>query len=65
MFFRSFLSFYCSNLTSDNWRSILFKQIENADWSIVSRDVVSFLERPDDLKIVTKENVLPLVLGER
>lgn len=48
-------------VTADNWRTILSAQVQKSDWKIVSRDVTNFLERPDDLKILTKENVLRLI----
>lgn len=47
----------------DNWRQILGRRVESADWIQVKRDVENFLERPSDLAILTKENVLRLLVN--
>ncbi len=48
-------------VTGENWRSVLAAQVEQTDWKVVDRDVNNFLERPEDLKVLTKENVLRLL----
>lgn len=50
-------------VTEQNWRSSLSVQANKADWDIVNKDVVNFLERPEDMKVFTKENVLRLIEG--
>ena len=45
-------------VTEENWRRILSLKVQKADWAVVRRDVSSFLERPEDMKVLTKENVL-------
>lgn len=47
-----------------NWRSVLSAWVEKADWKIVDRDVTSFLERPSDMQVFSKENVLKLIRAE-
>jgi predicted nucleotidyltransferase component of viral defense system len=47
--------------TSDNWRSMLYGIIEKTDWEQVIDDVEPFLERPSDLKIFSRENILTLI----
>ncbi len=49
--------------TEKNWRSLLLEVVQAADWKKVRSDVQNFLERPSDLEVFTKENVLRL-LGE-
>lgn len=45
----------------DNWRDFLQRIMEAADWNKVARDVESFLERPSDLDILSRENVVKLI----
>ena len=48
-------------VTEGNWRQVLSTRVENTDWTAVERDVTSFLERPEEMKILTKENVLQII----
>ena len=48
----------------DNWREFLYRSVEKADWAVVENDVKSFLERPADMLIFTKENILKLAAVE-
>lgn len=48
-------------VTEMNWRSVLSEKVEKTDWSIVDRDAANFLERTEDLRIFTKDNVLQLI----
>ena len=45
-------------VTEENWRRILSLKVQKTDWAAVRRDVSSFLERPEDMNVLTKENVL-------
>lgn len=45
----------------NDWRKWLFRVVESADWMVVKQDVMPFLERPADLNILTRENVLQLL----
>lgn len=45
----------------NNWREIIRRIVSKADWKRVHNDVANFLERPDDLNVFTKKNVLGLI----
>ncbi len=47
--------------TAVDWRGFLHKIVEAADWGKVTRDVENFLERPSDLDIFSKKNLLKLI----
>ena len=47
--------------SQDNWRNLLYKAVEAAEWEKVIRDVKNFLENPSDMDIFTKKNVLSLI----
>ncbi len=47
--------------TERNWRSLLSAVVHNTDWKKVTQDVGNFLERPSDMNIFIKENVLNLL----
>ena len=40
---------------------LLYRVVETADWKLVEADVPPFLERPADLEIFTKKNILQLL----
>ena len=48
----------------NSWREFLYNVVKEVDWEIVNRDVRSFLERPKDMEIFTKENILSLISGK-
>ncbi|MEI6437315.1 MAG: nucleotidyl transferase AbiEii/AbiGii toxin family protein [Candidatus Omnitrophota bacterium] len=48
-------------VTEASWRKVLGQRVAQADWKVVERDVVNFLERPDDLQVLTRENLLALI----
>jgi predicted nucleotidyltransferase component of viral defense system len=50
--------------TKKNWKDLLKKVVRTADWKQVEKDVLPFLERPGDMNIFTKENVLSLLKEE-
>ena len=52
-------------VSKDNWRSVLLSQVKKADWDVVHRDASNFLEDPKEMQVLTKENVLRLIKGER
>jgi len=45
----------------DNWRKQLYGVVENADWTLVKKDVENFLEQPGDLEVFSKANILSLI----
>lgn len=47
--------------TQDNWRQYLHDVVAKADWKLVYKDAVNFLENPKDMDIFTKEHVLKLI----
>ena len=47
--------------TEKDWRKYLSDVVQKADWKTVHNDVDNFLERPNDMDIFTKENVLKIV----
>ncbi|MBN2210689.1 MAG: nucleotidyl transferase AbiEii/AbiGii toxin family protein, partial [Sedimentisphaerales bacterium] len=51
-------------ITSDNWRKETVKRITEYDWDKVITDVRPFVERNQDLRILTKKNLLKLLEGE-
>jgi predicted nucleotidyltransferase component of viral defense system len=44
-----------------NWKKRLRETVERADWRAIEADVRPFLERPDDLLVFTKDNLLLLL----
>lgn len=48
-------------LTEHNWRDILRQRIDDLDWRNVRNDVGSFLERTEELDLLTRENLLRLL----
>ncbi|MEA1928766.1 MAG: nucleotidyl transferase AbiEii/AbiGii toxin family protein, partial [Candidatus Auribacterota bacterium] len=48
-------------ITKENWRSIITDRLDKLDWVRAVEDVDPFLERHDDLKLLTRENVLQLL----
>jgi hypothetical protein len=48
-------------VTTQNWRSLVCQRINEFNWERVLEDVQPFLERPDDIALVTKENALRLL----
>lgn len=47
--------------TENTWRHIVRDAVNKADWGVVKKDVENFLERPEDLSVFTKENVLKML----
>jgi predicted nucleotidyltransferase component of viral defense system len=40
-------------LTSDNWQRLIFKQLEHLDWAKVRADVLPYLERAEEIDLLT------------
>lgn len=51
-----------TELSAKNLPLVLAERIGGVDWKEIRADVTPFLERPEELKLLTKENVLNLVL---
>jgi predicted nucleotidyltransferase component of viral defense system len=49
-------------LTQDNWRERVAKQMEKIKWDQAGKDVSPFLERQQDVAVLTLENVRNLLL---
>ncbi|MFO7871089.1 MAG: nucleotidyl transferase AbiEii/AbiGii toxin family protein [Kiritimatiellia bacterium] len=47
--------------TSENWRSLILKKLETVDWAQALRDVMPFLERKQDVELVSRESLVPLL----
>jgi len=47
--------------SENNWKDFIYKVIQSTDWDKVKKDVENFLEKPSDLGIFTKENILGLI----
>lgn len=52
------------SLTAINWRDGLNDVIEDLNWREVHNDLQPFIENPDELQILTKENLLGLLKAE-
>lgn len=49
------------SLTANNWREVMGDVIEDLNWKEVHNDVQPFIENPDELRLLTKENILKLL----
>ncbi len=48
-------------LTEQSWRGVLRQRVESLDWRTVREDVAPFIERSEDLGLLTRENILGLL----
>jgi len=48
-------------VTQDNWRDLLREKVDKLKWARVVEDVEPFLQRPEDVKLLTKENLVGLL----
>jgi len=48
-------------VSEENWRGLVLERLESADWRTVRKDVEPFLERPQELALLTLENVRTLL----
>lgn len=48
-------------VTAENWRSLLVERFDKFNWEAAHMDVLQFLERPEDAKLITRENFRSLV----
>ncbi len=44
-----------------SWQNLLYKAVVEADWQKIEDDIKGFLEKPTDLDILTKKNLLNLI----
>ncbi|MDI6755714.1 MAG: nucleotidyl transferase AbiEii/AbiGii toxin family protein [Thermodesulfobacteriota bacterium] len=51
-------------LTAANWRRIVRKRMEEIHWNRAVKDISPFLERPQDVNLLTLENVRNLLLNK-
>ena len=47
--------------TAHDWRKYLSDVVQKSDWKTVHKDVVNFLDNPEDMDIFTKKNVLKII----
>ncbi len=50
--------------TEKTWRNVVLGVANKVDWSKVKKDAENFLERPEDMGVFTKENILHLLRKE-
>ena len=50
-----------STVTSDNWRTLVRNRLEIVDWQLAQSDVSPFLERSEDLMLVSENTIFPLL----
>ena len=48
-------------VTVENWCPLVARRVEMLDWKQVASDVEPFLERPADVALLTRENLLSLL----
>jgi hypothetical protein len=48
-------------LTEENWKSIVAEKMSTLNWQIVKSDVEPFLDRKNEMELLTKENILGLL----
>ena len=53
-----------SRPTAENWRSLVFDRLKSLDWSTALSDVRPFLERPEQIELLTLENMRRLLQQE-
>jgi len=46
---------------SDNWRGIIFNRLKSLDWNTAIADVRPFLERPNEIDLLTIANYARLL----
>ena len=49
-------------LDEETWRDILWQRLEGIDWKKGNADVRPFLERADELELLTQDNFYRLLL---
>ena len=49
--------------TLDNWRNLIFHRLEKIDWGAALADVRPFLERPNEIELLTLENLGRLLMN--
>lgn len=47
--------------TPENWRGLVFDRLKSLDWSAALADVRPFLERPEEIELLTLENMRRLL----
>jgi hypothetical protein len=48
-------------MTATNWRKEIATRVSEYDWHKVHADIYPFLEKQEELKIITKENIIKLL----
>jgi len=47
--------------TETTWKDFIYKVVQDTEWVKVKKDVENFLEKPSDIEIFTKANILGLI----
>jgi predicted nucleotidyltransferase component of viral defense system len=50
--------------TEENWKTFLYRVVEQTDWKNVKQDVENFLQDPKDMEVFSKENLMTLLSRE-
>ena len=48
-------------VTAENWRQLVARRVETLEWKQIVADVEPFLERPADIALLTRENLISLL----
>jgi len=48
-------------ITESNWNALVAKRLKDINWEKVVEDTRPFIEKPSDLKLLTKENILKIL----
>lgn len=49
-------------VTTENWHGLLNERLAKFNWEVARADVLQFLERPEDAKLITRENLESLLV---
>jgi len=47
--------------TAENWRGLVFDRLKSLDWKLALADVRPFLERPEEIDLLTVDNMRRLL----
>jgi len=49
------------NIKKFNWRELVREKIKTLDFTDIRKDIISLLEVPEEVKLITRENFLKLL----
>lgn len=53
------------SLNTNNWREVVYSRLENTTWNQVVEDVRPFIMATEELSLLTRENILQLLMSTR